>query len=159
MQDSHTWKLFSLEDTNHIGWCLAKSLKGTENIFIYGNLGTGKTSLCRAIISSMGYKDRIKSPTYTIIEHYNIEGFYINHLDLYRIADPEELFFSGISEQLMTGVSLIEWPDNGSGILKKPDVKIYLDYEDNCRSIHIVSSSPNGANLLSSIRSLVNLKD
>jgi tRNA threonylcarbamoyladenosine biosynthesis protein TsaE len=159
MQDSHTWELSSLEDTNHMGWCLAKSLKGTENIFIYGNLGTGKTSLCRAVISSMGYKGRIKSPTYTIIENYDINGFCINHLDLYRIVDAEELFFSGITEQLITGVSLIEWPDNGTDVLKKPDAKIYMNYKDNCRSIHIVSSSSIGANLLRSIRSLVNLKD
>lgn len=151
MQDNHTWKLSSLEDTNHIGWCLANSLTGTENIFIYGNLGTGKTSLCRAIISAKGYSGRIKSPTYTIIEHYDINGFIINHLDLYRISDPEELFFSGITEQLLTGVSLIEWPNNGSDILRPADAKIYMSYQESCRSIKIVSSSASGENLLKSI--------
>lgn len=96
-------------------------------VYLRGDLGAGKTTLVRGYLRALGYKDAVKSPTYTLVEPYEINNFSIAHLDLYRVVDPVELEYIGI-EDVLRDVSLmfIEWPENGEGYLPTANLVIEL---------------------------------
>lgn len=97
-------------------------------IFLEGELGAGKTTFVRACLQTLGEKGKIKSPTYTILESYTIKHWNIYHLDLYRLADPEELYFLGLEDYFVPeSIFFVEWPDKGRDTLPEPD--ILLDYK------------------------------
>ena len=136
--------LSSLEDTKKLGQELAKEIlkrKGEAAfvVFLDGELGTGKTTLVKEIIFALGVKEKVKSPTFTIIEPYELNNENIYHVDLYRIIDPSELEIIGLREYLneSNAIIFIEWPEKGYGYLKKFDLKIYLKHlsenERKCR--------------------------
>lgn len=96
-------------------------------VFLEGNLGAGKTTLVRGILRGLGYEGTVKSPTYTLIEPYDIADIRCAHLDLYRLGDPEELEFLGLRDLLAgDAVVLIEWPEKGAGILPSPDLRVII---------------------------------
>ena len=97
-------------------------------VYLRGDLGAGKTTLVRGYLRALGYEGSVKSPTYTLVEPYEIDGFAIAHLDLYRVTDPLELEFIGL-EDVLRDVSLtfIEWPERGEGYLPAPDFIIDLE--------------------------------
>jgi len=102
-------------------------------IFLIGELGAGKTTLCRGILRGLGHKGVVKSPTYNIVETYEISGFLIFHFDFYQISYPKELSNIGIQEYLDTnnGVSIIEWPEKMISFLPDPDLEIILNHSEN----------------------------
>ena len=102
-------------------------------IFLIGELGAGKTTLCRGILRGLGHKGVVKSPTYNIVETYEISGFLIFHFDFYQISHPKELSNIGIQEYLDTnnGVSIIEWPEKMISFLPDPDLEIILNHSEN----------------------------
>jgi len=107
-------------------------------VYLHGDLGAGKTTLVRAWLRALGYEGTVKSPTYGLIETYQIEGVAIAHLDLYRLSDPEELEFLGIRDlSAETDLMLIEWPEKGHGLLPKSDLEILLEYAGDGRDISI----------------------
>ena len=127
--------LSSLEDTKKLGQELAKEIlkrKGEAAfvVFLDGDLGTGKTTLVKEIIFALGVKEKVKSPTFTIIEPYELNNENIYHVDLYRIIDPSELEIIGLREYLneSNAIIFIEWPEKGYGYLKKFDLKISLKH-------------------------------
>ena len=127
--------LSSLEDTRKLGQELAKEIlkrKGEAAfvVFLEGDLGTGKTTLVKEIIFALGVKEKVKSPTFTIIEPYELNNENIYHVDLYRIIDPSELEIIGLREYLneSNAIIFIEWPEKGYGYLKKFDLKISLKH-------------------------------
>ena len=93
-------------------------------IYLHGDLGAGKTTLVRGLIQALGHAGRVPSPTYTLVEPYELGGRSLKHLDLYRIADPEELEFLGVRE--LSGTVLIEWPERGEHFLPSPDLDCRL---------------------------------
>jgi tRNA threonylcarbamoyladenosine biosynthesis protein TsaE len=104
------------------GGRLAAALRGDELIFLEGDLGMGKTTLVRGLLRGLGYSGSVKSPTYTLIEPYEFDGWRIYHLDLYRIADPAELEFIGLDELMEErAIVLVEWPDRAPGAFRNPD--------------------------------------
>ena len=102
-------------------------------IFLIGELGAGKTTLCKGILRGLGHKGVVKSPTYNLVETYEISDFSIFHFDFYHISHPKELSNIGIQEYLDTnnGVSIIEWPEKMISFLPDPDIEIILNHSEN----------------------------
>jgi len=128
-----------------LGRRLAFACFGRVLIFLKGDLGAGKTTLARGLIKGLGYEGVVKSPTYTLVETYVAGGYHVNHLDLYRMADPEELEFIGIRDLLaVPAITLIEWPERGEGMLPEPDLCIELEDRGDRRVVTMRSENPMG---------------
>ncbi len=114
-------------------------------IHLLGELGAGKTTLARGLVHGLGYQGRVKSPTYTLVETYQFDGFSCFHFDLYRLADPEELEYMGIRDFQTDGdILLIEWPDKGRGFLPQADLVINIRYLKNGRNIEMIAQTAKG---------------
>jgi len=113
-------------------------LEGSPLVFLEGQLGAGKTTLVRGILRSLGHMGSVKSPTYTLLEPYEVAGRTVYHFDLYRIGDSEELDFIGIDELVdADALKLIEWAERGAARLPTPDVTIRLSLEGEGRHIEV----------------------
>lgn len=124
---------------------IARITQGHGLIFLEGNLGMGKTTLSRGIIRGLGHVGAVKSPTFTLVEPYEIGEIRAFHFDLYRLVDPEELEFLGIRDYFEDdALCLIEWPDKGAGFLPKPDLTITISPQDSGRSLKILSQGSRG---------------
>src|SRR5690606_17110936 len=103
-------------------------------IFLAGDLGAGKTTLTRGLLRGYGYQGAAKSPTYTLVEPYELADCNLYHFDLYRLADPEEIEFLGVWEYLEdANLCVIEWAEKGKGHLPSPDLEIIIAQEDQGR--------------------------
>ncbi len=103
---------------------------GGGRIYLVGDLGVGKTTLARGVLHGYGHQGAVKSPTYTLVEPYEFSRYKIYHFDLYRLSDPEEVEFMGVSDYLdEVNLCLIEWPDKGGSLLPPADLLIELVYE------------------------------
>ena len=119
-----------------LGGRIAHALSPGCLIYLQGDLGTGKTTLVRGLLRGLGHHGGVKSPTYTLVEPYRIGRLRIFHLDLYRLADPEELEWIGFRDLLDgEGICLVEWPERGAGDLPAPDLLIELDYSGKGRRL------------------------
>ena len=120
----------NLDDLENFAFTLTKQLKEMKTglIFLHGNLGVGKTTLVKYILGFLGWCERVKSPTYSLIELYDIHAVRVYHLDLYRIQSPEELYFMGITDILQEeALILVEWPERIVNTGVKPHIEIYLE--------------------------------
>ena len=126
------------EETEAFGAALWHLLPDKCLVFLYGDLGAGKTTLIRGLLRAAGYRHAVKSPTYSLVEEYEPAGRRLFHFDLYRLKDPEELEWLGMADYLrQTALCFIEWPQMGTGFLPEADIEIRLDHQDNSRVIEI----------------------
>lgn len=122
-------------------------------IHLYGDLGAGKTTLVRGLIQTFLPETKIKSPTYTLVEDYDVSAAknnpntlkHIYHFDLYRLGDPEELEYIGGRDYFSAdAVCLVEWPQRGKGWLSKPDLEITIKYQEDGRDVELVAHTEKG---------------
>ena len=120
-----------------LGRQLAHSARRPGIIYFQGDLGTGKTTLVRSLLQGFGYTGKVRSPTYTLVEAYPLDDLTVYHLDLYRLAAPEELEWIGIRDLLADDASLlvVEWPERGRGMLPTSDLTFSLEYLNHGRRV------------------------
>ena len=129
--------------TEAAGAALARALSGGDHIiFLHGDLGAGKTTLVRGLLRALGHAGRVPSPTYTLVEPYELGSLSLKHLDLYRIADPEELAYLGIRD--MSGAVLIEWPERGAHFLPEQDLDCRLSVAAPGRVLEVAGNTALG---------------
>jgi tRNA threonylcarbamoyladenosine biosynthesis protein TsaE len=110
-----------------LGAAFANRLRGAELVVLEGELGAGKTTFARGVLRGLGYRGHVKSPTYTLVEPYELLDGTVYHLDLYRIVDPQELDFIGFTELLgERAIKLIEWPERAGARLPRPDAVVRI---------------------------------
>ncbi len=141
-----------------LGDALAKVLLQQSNqqqaqqsliVYLNGDLGAGKTTLTRGFVRGMGHIGNVKSPTYTLVEPYELPPWQVYHFDLYRLSDPEELEYMGIRDYFADHCCcFIEWPEKGTGLLANADIIINMAYQDEQRIIDLQAHSVRGDGVL-----------
>jgi len=130
-------------DTEDIGKKIAELITFPSCIYLNADMGMGKTTLCKSIIAGLGSTQTVTSPTYNLIQEYEVSQGVVYHMDLYRLNDPEELEFLALPDLWASqSVFLIEWPQKGLGFLQKPTHQITINKinESEARKITFDSS-------------------
>jgi tRNA threonylcarbamoyladenosine biosynthesis protein TsaE len=149
----HRWELGDEDATRAFGTRVAGALDGGIVIYLHGELGAGKTSFARALLTALGVGERIKSPTYSLVEGYQANERAAWHLDLYRIADPGELEWLGLDALSdPAAVVLVEWPERGKGALPASDLELELTYSGAGRRAALRPSTLRGERLLARLK-------
>lgn len=140
--------MFRVEDANameHLGSQLAVHCPKGCLIYLQGELGAGKTTCVRGFLRGLGYMGKVKSPTYTLVEPYQLNEYPVYHFDLYRIEDPQELETMGLRDYLDgQATCLLEWPEKAGNVLTDPDLWVQIGVQHTHRQISIEAKSPRG---------------
>lgn len=121
-------------------------------IYFLGDLGAGKTTMSRGVLRAFGHSGPVKSPTYTLVEPYELSGRRVNHFDLYRLGDPEELEYMGIRDYFSAGsLSLLEWPHRGEGFLPNADIRVTVTAQGEGREVQLLAETDMGQAVLSAL--------
>ena len=128
---------------------LAARLKPGMVIYLHGDLGAGKTTLVRGMLNALGYAGRAKSPTYTLVEPYQVAGLDLRHFDLYRLHDEEEWEAAGFRDEFDgRNIFFIEWPEKARGLIPQADVEIAFEILAQGREIEIHANTEMGRQCL-----------
>jgi len=144
--------------TAAFGAALAKAIEPGLTIYLHGDLGAGKTTLVRGLLHGLGYVGKVKSPTYTLVEPYEMLGTHaeqlnVYHFDLYRFNDEEEWEAAGFRDYFNAqSVCLVEWPEKAEHILPVPDIGISLSIKGAGRLIHVAALSLHGQQCIKHIK-------
>ncbi len=155
MGESDERSLSRPEDTESAGAALARAIRRLRIerclILLRGELGAGKTTLVRGFLRALGHRGAVPSPTYALVEPYDLGGLRVAHLDLYRIADPEELEFLGWRD-LEDGIVLVEWPERAPDLGVRADLALRLTHEGDGRRLRVAPVTPLGRRLVAVMR-------
>ncbi|MCB1693967.1 MAG: tRNA (adenosine(37)-N6)-threonylcarbamoyltransferase complex ATPase subunit type 1 TsaE [Pseudomonadales bacterium] len=128
---------------------LAPLVAGGAVIYLTGDLGAGKTTFCRGLIRALGHKGAVKSPTFTLVEPYQLDGTQIFHFDLYRLNDPGELEYIGVDDYFdPRRLCLVEWPERGDGLLPECDIEVSLVPAGRGRTVTVTAQSDRGERIV-----------
>lgn len=128
---------------------LAAACSNGAFIYLFGELGMGKTTLCRGVLQALGHSGAVKSPTYTLVEPYSLSDITAYHFDLYRLNDPEELEYMGIRDYFLKGsLCLVEWPQKGAGILPQADIEVRIQAINGGRILTLSGHNPIGQSII-----------
>jgi tRNA threonylcarbamoyladenosine biosynthesis protein TsaE len=157
MDNNFTRDLANEAATLHFAAAIAQAIQPNLTIYLHGDLGAGKTTLVRGLVHALGYVGKVKSPTYTLVESYEVASasaakLKIYHFDLYRFNDAEEWEEAGFREYFNAdSVCLIEWPEKAEGILPTPDIDITFAIINEGRKLSISAYSTLGQQFLKAI--------
>ena len=132
-----------------LGNRLAHVLEPGLYLALSGDLGSGKTTLARGILLGLGYQGKVKSPTYALVELYNLSKLDLYHFDFYRFNDPQEWVDAGFRDYFEPrNVCLVEWPERVGDLLPLPDMRILLTTEGDGRRVWITAETEHGKRCL-----------
>jgi tRNA threonylcarbamoyladenosine biosynthesis protein TsaE len=152
IETGREWSLPDEAATAALAARMADVLYGGLVLYLHGSLGAGKTSFARALLTALGVGERVKSPTYSLIEGYMARDRPAWHLDLYRIADPGELEWLGLDALAdPAALVLVEWPERGAGALPAADLELRLDYAEQGRHALLRAFTARGEELLAQL--------
>ncbi len=122
-------------------------------IYLVGDLGAGKTTLVRALLNTLGYSGRVKSPTYTLLEHYEIGGLHLRHFDLYRFNSSDEWEQAGFRDEFdQRNICLIEWPEKAQDLIPAADIVITFEILLGSRNLEIRALTQIGRKCLKNLQ-------
>ncbi|MCH9643981.1 MAG: tRNA (adenosine(37)-N6)-threonylcarbamoyltransferase complex ATPase subunit type 1 TsaE [Gammaproteobacteria bacterium] len=159
----HSLKINSEAEMLAFGAAVANAIKEHQSqglkFYLQGQLGAGKTTWARGFLQALGHTGRVKSPTYSLVEPYQIQGFDVYHIDLYRLKNPREVESLGLSDYLTANaICLIEWPEKALQYL--PEASLYCTIDlllgdtGNSRECHLEARDAIGETLLQSLKAL-----
>ena len=136
----------NIEETTSIGYELEKLLNAGDIICLTGDLGTGKTHITKGIAKGLGIDEYITSPTFTIVNEYDSGRLKLNHFDVYRVSDPDEIYAIGFDDYIFSdAVSIIEWANYIEDILPKEYLHIHIEKNlDNGENFRTITLTPYG---------------
>ncbi|HEY2591601.1 MAG TPA: tRNA (adenosine(37)-N6)-threonylcarbamoyltransferase complex ATPase subunit type 1 TsaE [Steroidobacteraceae bacterium] len=154
----------SAEEMERFGAALGRALppppSGPAILYLEGELGAGKTTLARGLIAGRGFAGAARSPTFTLLERYALEGLTVIHIDLYRLSDPRELETLGLRDfALPWHLWLIEWPERGTNVLPAPDLRVALGVTPEGHPVEASAHSPLGHAWLAATTALTGVHD
>jgi len=148
---------FHLQDesqTAQVAQLVSTQLLAPIWVELIGDLGVGKTTFTRYVLQALGHQGTVKSPTYTLVEPYQLYDCDFYHFDLYRLSVPEELEYLGIRDYVNhKAIGFVEWPSKGLGFLPKMDIGIYLSFLGEGRTMKLIAQTEKGQQIIRSLQS------
>ena len=136
-------------DTLALGAALARGVRPGMVIYLCGDLGAGKTTLARGLLRGLGVTERVKSPTFPLVEPYTVSSLYCYHFDFYRFKHANEWTDSGFRDYFNAeSVCLVEWPEKAGDQLPAPDLRIEMSVDGSGRSVTLSADSEKGTHCL-----------
>jgi tRNA threonylcarbamoyladenosine biosynthesis protein TsaE len=145
-----------VEATMRAGAAIAAALRAGMLVTLAGELGAGKTTLVRGMLRALGWTGVVKSPSFALVEHYQIASIYFYHFDLYRFNDPTEWDAAGFAEYFRPdAICVIEWPERAAGRLPPPDIAALLAHAPPGRTLALQAHTPAGRTCLAACSTAV----